>query len=70
MEKKTGTGADKDLKERYKIPLAEVGGVFLEGVMADVSCWPTIKAGTPEYWSFDDSYNNVVTQDGNDIVIL
>jgi hypothetical protein len=44
-----------DKKMTYKTPRASVRGVFLlEGLMADVSCWPTIKTGTPEYWEFED----------------
>jgi hypothetical protein len=43
------------LKEVYKTPRIYVRGVFLlEGLMADASCWPTIKTGTPEYWEFED----------------
>jgi hypothetical protein len=39
----------------YKTPLAEVRGVFLlEGLMADVSCWPKIKPGSPEYLEFEE----------------
>jgi hypothetical protein len=30
--------------------------------MADVSCWPTIKAGTPEYWEFE-AYDDLDEQD-------
>jgi hypothetical protein len=44
-----------DKKMMYKTPRASVRGVFLcDGFMADVSRWPTIKGGTPEYYEFED----------------
>jgi hypothetical protein len=55
-------------KIEYETPRAQVRGVFLcEGVMADVSCWPTIKPGTPRYYGFE-NYSDV--QSGQDVVIL
>jgi hypothetical protein len=54
----------------YEAPRAQVRGAFLlEGIMADVSCWPTIKAGTPKYYEFED-YEDVQTQNGLDITIF
>jgi hypothetical protein len=57
-------------KIEYKTPQICVCGVFLcEGIMADVSRWPTIKNGIAEYYEFE-NYSNVQTQNGNDIVIF
>jgi hypothetical protein len=54
----------------YKTPRASVRGVFLcEGVMADVSCWPTIRNGTVEYYDFED-YSEVPAQSGNDVMLF
>jgi hypothetical protein len=54
----------------YETPRADVRGAFLlEGIMADVSCWPTIRAGSPEYYEFED-YSDVQTQNGKDIVVF
>jgi hypothetical protein len=55
--------AERLLKSEYETPLAMVRGVFLlEGLMADASCWPIIKTGTPEYWEFED-YTDLGEQD-------
>jgi hypothetical protein len=54
----------------YEAPQICVCGAFLcEGVMADVSCWPTIKAGSPEYYEFED-YNDVSAQTGGDVMVF
>jgi hypothetical protein len=49
---------------KYIAPSVEQIRLQLEGVMADVSCWPTIKAGTPEYWEFED-YDDTPASEGN-----
>jgi hypothetical protein len=59
-----------NFKIEYETPRASVRGVFLlEGLMADVSWWPAIKAGTPEYYEFE-NYSDVQTQDGRDVAIF
>jgi hypothetical protein len=49
------------------LPLrAERVRLQLEGLMADNSCWPTIKAGTPEYLEFE----NYTDLNGQDIMLF
>jgi hypothetical protein len=55
----------------YEAPQICVCGAFLcEGIMADVSCYPTIKNGTPKYYEFEDYGAYLETQNGQDIVIF
>jgi hypothetical protein len=55
----------------YESPQICICGAFLcEGIMADVSCWPTIKAGTPKYYEFEDYGADLETQNGLDVAIF
>jgi hypothetical protein len=47
---------------KYVAPSVELVRLQLEGVMADVSCWPTIKTGNPEYLEFE-AYDDLSGQD-------
>jgi hypothetical protein len=51
---------------KYIAPRVESVRLQLEGIMAEVSCYPTIKAGSPEYWEFED-YTDL---SGPDTVLL
>jgi hypothetical protein len=51
---------------KYFPPQAEKVRIQMEGLMADNSCWPTIKAGTPEYLEFE----NYTNQSGQDVILF
>jgi hypothetical protein len=55
-----------NIEKRYIAPKVGLVRLQLEGLMADNSCYPTIKAGTPEYWEFE----NYTDLDDQDVVLL
>jgi hypothetical protein len=51
---------------KYFAPRAELVRLQLEGAIADVSCWPTIKSGNPEYLEFE----NYTDLNGQDVLLF
>jgi hypothetical protein len=43
-----------NIEKPYIAPKVGLVRLQLEDLMADVSCWPTIKTGMPEYYEFED----------------
>jgi hypothetical protein len=53
----------------YTAPRIEARKIVLEGVMADHSCWPSIK-GDVNYVEYDNVYDDLETPAGKDIVVF